>query len=89
MRAVAVLPLGHLRRRAQRVACPYASSAAERNDGSKRDTRTAPGFAVANVHVTMLLTGLLTPPVGLLSFVTSSATGISLDKVYSGVTPSG
>ena len=29
----------------------------------------------------------LTPPVGLLSFVTSSATGVSLDKVYRGVTP--
>jgi TRAP-type C4-dicarboxylate transport system permease large subunit len=35
----------------------------------------------------MLLTGLLTPPVGLLSFVTSSATGVSLEKVCRGVTP--
>jgi TRAP-type C4-dicarboxylate transport system permease large subunit len=39
------------------------------------------------MSVMMLLTGLLTPPVGLLSFVTSSATGVSLDKVYRGVTP--
>jgi tripartite ATP-independent transporter DctM subunit len=39
------------------------------------------------MSIMMLLTGMLTPPVGLLSFVTSSATGISLEKVYSGVTP--
>jgi tripartite ATP-independent transporter DctM subunit len=39
------------------------------------------------MSVMMLLTGLLTPPVGLLSFVTSSATGIPLGKVYRGVTP--
>jgi TRAP-type C4-dicarboxylate transport system permease large subunit len=39
------------------------------------------------MSVMMLLTGLLTPPVGLLSFVTSSATGISLEQVYRGVTP--
>jgi tripartite ATP-independent transporter DctM subunit len=39
------------------------------------------------MSIMMLLTGLLTPPVGLLSFVTASATGIPLDKVYSGVTP--
>ena len=39
------------------------------------------------MSIMMLLTGLLTPPVGLLSFVTSSATGVSLGKVYRGVTP--
>jgi tripartite ATP-independent transporter DctM subunit len=39
------------------------------------------------MSIMMLLTGLLTPPVGLLSFVTSSATGVSLEKVYRGVTP--
>jgi tripartite ATP-independent transporter DctM subunit len=35
----------------------------------------------------MLLTGLLTPPVGLLSFITASATGVPLRTVYRGVTP--
>jgi tripartite ATP-independent transporter DctM subunit len=39
------------------------------------------------MSVMMLLTGLLTPPVGLLSFVTSSATGVKLEDVYHGVTP--
>jgi tripartite ATP-independent transporter DctM subunit len=39
------------------------------------------------MSIMMLLTGLLTPPVGLLSFVTSSATGVALEKVYRGVTP--
>jgi tripartite ATP-independent transporter DctM subunit len=39
------------------------------------------------MSVMMLLTGLLTPPVGLLSFVTSSATGVKLRDVYEGVTP--
>ena len=39
------------------------------------------------MSIMMLLTGFLTPPVGLLSFVTSSATGVSLDRVYRGVTP--
>jgi tripartite ATP-independent transporter DctM subunit len=39
------------------------------------------------MSIMMLLTGLLTPPVGLLSFVTSSATGVKLRDVYEGVTP--
>jgi tripartite ATP-independent transporter DctM subunit len=39
------------------------------------------------MSIMMLLTGFLTPPVGLLSFVTSSATGVPLDRVYRGVTP--
>jgi len=37
--------------------------------------------------IMMLLTGLLTPPVGLLSFIVSGLTGVPLNKVYSGVTP--
>jgi tripartite ATP-independent transporter DctM subunit len=39
------------------------------------------------MSIMMLLTGLLTPPVGLLSFLTSSATGVPLGQVYRGVTP--
>jgi tripartite ATP-independent transporter DctM subunit len=39
------------------------------------------------MSIMMLLTGFLTPPVGLLSFVTSSATGVPLERVYRGVTP--
>lgn len=35
----------------------------------------------------MLLTGLLTPPVGLISFVVSGLTGISLREVFRGLTP--
>lgn len=37
--------------------------------------------------IMMLLTGLLTPPVGLLSFIVSGLTGVPLNKVYAGVTP--
>jgi len=37
--------------------------------------------------IMMLLTGLLTPPVGLLSFIVSSLTNVPLSKVYAGVTP--
>jgi tripartite ATP-independent transporter DctM subunit len=37
--------------------------------------------------IMMLLTGLLTPPVGLLSFIVSGLTGVPLNKVYTGVTP--
>jgi tripartite ATP-independent transporter DctM subunit len=37
--------------------------------------------------IMMLLTGLLTPPVGLLSFIVSSLTNVPLNKVYAGVTP--
>ena len=37
--------------------------------------------------IMMLLTGLLTPPVGLLSFLVSSLTNVPLNKVYAGVTP--
>jgi tripartite ATP-independent transporter DctM subunit len=37
--------------------------------------------------IMMLLTGLLTPPVGLLSFIVSGLTNIPLNKVYAGVTP--
>jgi tripartite ATP-independent transporter DctM subunit len=39
------------------------------------------------MSIMMLLTGLITPPVGLLSFLTSSATGVPLGQVYRGVTP--
>ncbi|MFA9430249.1 TRAP transporter large permease [Egicoccus sp. AB-alg2] len=35
----------------------------------------------------MLLTGLLTPPIGLITFVVSGLTGISLSKVFRGLTP--
>lgn len=35
----------------------------------------------------MLLTGLLTPPVGLITFVVSGLTGISLREVFRGLTP--
>lgn len=37
--------------------------------------------------IMMLLTGLLTPPVGLLSFIVSGLTNVPLNKVYAGVTP--
>lgn len=37
--------------------------------------------------IMMLLTGLLTPPVGLLSFIVSGLTHVPLNKVYAGVTP--
>jgi tripartite ATP-independent transporter DctM subunit len=37
--------------------------------------------------IMMLLTGLLTPPVGLLSFIVSGLTDVPLNKVYAGVTP--
>lgn len=37
--------------------------------------------------IMMLLTGLLTPPVGLLSFIVSGLTDVPLSKVYAGVTP--
>jgi len=37
--------------------------------------------------IMMLLTGLLTPPVGLLSFIVSGVTEVPLKKVYAGVTP--
>ena len=37
--------------------------------------------------IMMLLTGLLTPPVGLITFVVSGITGIKLEKVFRGVTP--
>lgn len=37
--------------------------------------------------IMMLLTGFLTPPVGLLSFIVSGVTQIPLNKVYAGVTP--
>jgi len=37
--------------------------------------------------IMMLLTGLLTPPVGLLSFIVSGITNVPLNKVYAGVTP--
>lgn len=37
--------------------------------------------------IMMLLTGLLTPPVGLLSFIVSGLTGVPLNRVYAGVTP--
>jgi tripartite ATP-independent transporter DctM subunit len=37
--------------------------------------------------IMMLLTGLLTPPVGLLSFIVSSLTNVPLNRVYAGVTP--
>lgn len=37
--------------------------------------------------IMMLLTGLLTPPVGLLSFIVSSLTNVPLSRVYAGVTP--
>ncbi len=37
--------------------------------------------------IMMLLTGFLTPPVGLLSFIVSGVTHIPLNKVYAGVTP--
>ncbi len=37
--------------------------------------------------IMMLLTGLLTPPVGLITFVVSGLTGIKLEKVFKGVTP--
>ncbi len=37
--------------------------------------------------IMMLLTGLLTPPVGLLSFIVSGITQVPLGKVYVGVTP--
>jgi TRAP-type C4-dicarboxylate transport system permease large subunit len=37
--------------------------------------------------IMMLLTGLLTPPVGLLTFIVSGLTGVPLNKVYAGVTP--
>jgi tripartite ATP-independent transporter DctM subunit len=37
--------------------------------------------------IMMLLTGLLTPPVGLITFVVSGITGIKLGKVFRGVTP--
>lgn len=39
------------------------------------------------LSVMMLLTGLLTPPVGLVSFVVSGITGISIGKVFRGVAP--
>ncbi|GGI04147.1 TRAP transporter large permease [Egicoccus halophilus] len=35
----------------------------------------------------MLLTGLLTPPIGLITFVVSGLTGIPLSKVFRGLTP--
>jgi tripartite ATP-independent transporter DctM subunit len=37
--------------------------------------------------IMMLLTGLLTPPIGLIAFVVSGLTGISLGKVFRGLTP--
>jgi tripartite ATP-independent transporter DctM subunit len=37
--------------------------------------------------IMMLLTGLLTPPVGLLSFIVSGLTNVPLNRVYAGVTP--
>jgi tripartite ATP-independent transporter DctM subunit len=37
--------------------------------------------------IMMLLTGLLTPPIGLITFVVSGLTGISLGKVFRGLTP--
>lgn len=37
--------------------------------------------------IMMLLTGLLTPPVGLLSFIVSGLANVPLHKVYAGVTP--
>lgn len=35
----------------------------------------------------VLLTGMLTPPVGLISFVTSGVSGIPIGTVFRGVTP--
>jgi tripartite ATP-independent transporter DctM subunit len=37
--------------------------------------------------IMMLLTGLLTPPIGLITFVVSGLTGVSLGKVFRGLTP--
>ncbi len=37
--------------------------------------------------IMMLLTGLLTPPIGLIAFVVSGLTGIPLSKVFRGLTP--
>ena len=37
--------------------------------------------------IMMLLTGLLTPPIGLIAFVVSGITGIPLGKVFRGLTP--
>jgi tripartite ATP-independent transporter DctM subunit len=37
--------------------------------------------------IMMLLTGLLTPPIGLIAFVVSGITGIPLEKVFRGLTP--
>ncbi|NDL55578.1 TRAP transporter large permease [Phytoactinopolyspora mesophila] len=39
------------------------------------------------VTIMMLLTGLLTPPIGLITFVVSGLTGISLGKVFRGLVP--
>ncbi len=39
------------------------------------------------LSIMMLLTGLLTPPVGLLTFVVSGITKIPLGQVYRAVTP--
>ena len=39
------------------------------------------------LSIMMLLTGLLTPPVGLISFVVSGVTKVPLGTVYKGVTP--
>jgi tripartite ATP-independent transporter DctM subunit len=37
--------------------------------------------------IMMLLTGLLTPPIGLITFVVSGLTGIPLGKIFRGLTP--
>jgi tripartite ATP-independent transporter DctM subunit len=37
--------------------------------------------------IMMLLTGLLTPPIGLITFVVSGLTGIKIGKVFRGLTP--
>jgi tripartite ATP-independent transporter DctM subunit len=37
--------------------------------------------------IMMLLTGLLTPPIGMITFVVSGLTGIALGKVFRGLTP--
>jgi tripartite ATP-independent transporter DctM subunit len=37
--------------------------------------------------ILMLLTGLLTPPIGLITFVVSGLTGVSLGSVFRGLTP--